>query len=278
MSFWNKKVELWLLAILLFCMGPTASIASGYENNKTICDSLVDLEWADWPITTAHYKQILADMDRLNKDLIRKSGHCRIGANLIQREESAEQLEAVFAAIKPGETNAALHIHDLLNDKNGYPKFDLSNPNDPDFIGYYDLDTDLITLQRAHTSPTSSVLLHLLGRWGYVNILSAMDRQEFWKSLEKYYGSQRLSKKQLRAMMPWQQASVDGDNLLEGPDEFFAYQFEMWAWQRRMPARFQSGKFWRKYAPEYDHALRYRMMQPKRLESEFNKLFSKIMP
>lgn len=30
-------------------------IAAGYESNERICNSLVELEWADWPITKAKY-------------------------------------------------------------------------------------------------------------------------------------------------------------------------------------------------------------------------------
>lgn len=220
----------------------------------------------------------MSDLDRLNKSLNSNSGHCRIQNNLISRRESEEQLVAVFELIDDKEIEAALAVLDKLNGKHGYPKFDASNPNDDEYFGYYDLDSDLITLRRNIYSPTTSVLLHVVGRWGYVNILTSEDRYSYWRLLEKYYGRNNLDKKKLRPLMPWQQQTIDGDNLLEGPDEFFAYQFEMWAWQKRMPTKFQSSAFWRKNTPEYHHSSRRRIMDAKRLDPDLNDLFAQILP
>lgn len=254
------------------------SIASAeYDDNPKICDAVIDLEWADWPMTRARFDEILSEMQRLNDQLITRNQHCRINRNLISKAKSREQLTAVFEEIDQRETEAAISMLDMLNGRNGYPRFDVQNANDGDFTGTYNLENDLITIAREQHSPTISTLLHLLGRWGYVNILRPQDRQSFWNSLSKYYDRNRLERSKLRPLLPWQQYVIDDDNLLEGPDEFFAYQFEMWAWQTRMPEHFQSGNFWSKHTPEYDHSLRYRMMQEKRLDADLDKLFSRIL-
>lgn len=247
-----------------------------YDDNPKTCDAVIDLEWADWPTTRARFDEILSEMQRLNDQLTKRNQHCRINGNLISKGKSREQLTAVFEEIDRKETEAAISILYMLNGKNGYPRFDVHSANNPDSIGFYNLENDLITIAREQHSPTISVLLHLLGRWGYVNILRPQDRQSYWESLSKYYDRNRLERSKLRPLLPWQQYVVDDDNLLEGPDEFFAYQFEMWAWQTRMPEHFQSGKFWRKNTLEYDRSLRYRMMEAKRLDPDLDKLFSRI--
>ena len=111
------------------------AFTAGYESNERICNSLIKLEWADWPITRAKYEQALSDLHRLNKSLYSNNGHCRIQSNLIAQRESEEQLTAVFKLIDDQEIEAALAVLEQLNGKHGYPKFDAGNPNDEEFFG-----------------------------------------------------------------------------------------------------------------------------------------------
>ncbi len=73
--------------------------------------------------------------------------------------------------------------------------------------------------------PQPVALLHEIGHWSYMNILSDADRRDFWKSLSKYYDNGQLNLDAVRKKLP----GIDPSGEILSPAELFANQFTQWS-------------------------------------------------
>jgi hypothetical protein len=80
-----------------------------------------------------------------------------------------------------------------------------------------------VTLDADSQMPMAVDMLHELGHWGYLNILTPQERLQFWGVMKKYVGKNGPNFEALEARLPgaW-------NNELESPAEFFASQFSQW--------------------------------------------------
>ncbi|MEK9747203.1 MAG: hypothetical protein VW443_00440 [Pseudomonadales bacterium] len=80
-----------------------------------------------------------------------------------------------------------------------------------------------VTLDGDSQMPMAVDMLHELGHWGYLNILTPQERLQFWGAMKKYVGKNGPNFDALESRLPgaW-------NNELESPAEFFASQFSQW--------------------------------------------------
>ncbi len=72
--------------------------------------------------------------------------------------------------------------------------------------------------------PQPVALLHEVGHWAYMNVLTDADRMNFWSSLGKYFQDGQLDMSAIRARLP----GLSPDAEAMSPAEFFANQFVQW--------------------------------------------------
>lgn len=72
--------------------------------------------------------------------------------------------------------------------------------------------------------PQPVALLHEVGHWAYMNVLTDADRMEFWKSIGKYFVNGELDMVSIRSRLP----GVVPEAEQMSPAEFFANQFTQW--------------------------------------------------
>lgn len=73
--------------------------------------------------------------------------------------------------------------------------------------------------------PQPVALLHEVGHWAYMNVLTDADRLQFWQSLGKYFDGNEVDMQAIKARLPG--ISTEAEQM--SPAEFFANQFTQWA-------------------------------------------------
>lgn len=135
--------------------------------------------------------------------------------------------------------------------------------------------------------PNISKLYHEVAHWAYEHILTPKDRADFWEIAKEAYGpgvKQSYQKAKLakyaqvneRADIP----SVEGEtafNFYESPQEFFAWQFDLWASRKKSGDLVQNEVFWRKIA-RYVENIFNRYANEAQIHPDLEPLFSKILP
>ncbi len=73
--------------------------------------------------------------------------------------------------------------------------------------------------------PQPVALLHEVGHWAYMNVLTDADRLQFWRSLGKYFDGNELDMHAIQQRLPG--ISTEAEQM--SPAEFFANQFTQWS-------------------------------------------------
>lgn len=130
--------------------------------------------------------------------------------------------------------------------------------------------------------PQPVALLHEVGHWAYMNILSDADRLQFWQSLGKYFDGNDLDMASIKERLPG--ISTEAEQM--SPAEFFANQFTQWAITQ---GKVNNIPLWTKMARaivQIAEAFGVRLRGDRAVASEnlvdidpeFVELFSKILP
>lgn len=73
--------------------------------------------------------------------------------------------------------------------------------------------------------PQPVALLHEIGHWAYMNVLSDADRLQFWQSLGKYFDGNEIDMYTIQQRLPG--IATEAEQM--SPAEFFANQFTQWS-------------------------------------------------
>ena len=144
----------------------------------------------------------------------------------------------------------------------------------------------LLSFGKYDEIPNISKLYHEVAHWAYEHILTPKDRAEFWNVAKEAYspgGKQTYQKNKLSKY-----AQVNEDltgsrptetefNFYESPQEFFAWQFDLWASRKKSGDLVQNEVFWRKIA-RYVENIFNRYANDAAIHPDLEPLFSKILP
>ena len=134
--------------------------------------------------------------------------------------------------------------------------------------------------------PNISKLYHEVAHWAYEHILTPKDRAEFWNVAKEAYspgGKQTYQKNKLSKYAQVNEDITAGRpketefNFYESPQEFFAWQFDLWASRKKSGDLVQNEVFWRKVA-RYVENIFNRYANDAEIHPDLEPLFSKILP
>ena len=131
--------------------------------------------------------------------------------------------------------------------------------------------------------PNISKLYHEVAHWAYEHILTPKDRAEFWAIAKTAYtpgGKGEWQKKNLSKYNQVEPTGEEGEmifNFYNSPQEFFAWQFDLWASRKMSGDLVQNETFWRKVA-RYVENIFNRYANDAEIHPDLEPLFSKILP
>lgn len=194
------------------------------------------------------------------------------------------KLGSKFDAQDLEETVSLLRRIISQNDGNA-PDFVATNGSFSNVKGHGITDHITVNPNKVGAMPRTAVILHELGHWAYGNILSPEEKLHFWRSLDKYYNNDTADFDRIAERSPFNGEHWPDErgvqhgisNELDGPQEFFANQFSMWAMQNRASVALQDASFWRKVA-HYVENLYRRYFKRETIDTDLVPLFEKILP
>ena len=131
--------------------------------------------------------------------------------------------------------------------------------------------------------PNISQLYHETAHWAYEHILTPADRAEFWRIAKTAYApgvKGEWQKKRLSKYAQVNETERPGEtifNFYDSPQEFFAWQFDLWASRKKSGDLVQNETFWRKIA-RYVESIFNRYANDAEIHPDLEPLFSKILP
>lgn len=131
--------------------------------------------------------------------------------------------------------------------------------------------------------PNISKLYHEVAHWAYEHILTPQDRAEFWSIAKEAYTPGGKGEWQRKNLSKYNQVEGMGEegetifNFYNSPQEFFAWQFDLWASRKMSGDLVQNETFWRKIA-RYVENIFNRYANDAEIHPDLEPLFSKILP
>jgi hypothetical protein len=260
--------------------------------------ALNSIESNAWPKNKAEMTQRIKDIITMNQALEKVSPE-GIRLDVVSREKSIESLKDYFTAYAPEELESATRLMErMIRDTGPIVSADRGNSYRMNFAsaGLHtgtDYPLARVTLMTEKLSesytPRTLKLAHEMAHWAYFNVLSAKDRVDFWKSMEKYYDADgNLDMEKVRGGLPMkgqQEVTVEktgqrysvNRNSETDPQEFFANQFEAYILRKMNGEPAADEAYWQRVV-RYVKAIFDRYLNGVAIDPDLERLFAKIIP
>tara|TARA_B110000046_G_scaffold10626_1_gene10632 strand:+ start:33483 stop:43205 length:9723 start_codon:yes stop_codon:yes gene_type:complete len=210
------------------------------------------------------------------------------------RAKAVSNIRELFSKYAPDEVDLAVKfIRGLGGDTAIGPAIKArTDGGNPMLTSQYDPATKtpeqdvLLNFGKYDEIPNISKLYHEVAHWAYEHILTPKDRAEFWNVAKEAYSPGAKQTYQKNKLSKYAQVN-DGSaapsqmetefNFYESPQEFFAWQFDLWASRKKSGDLVQNEVFWRKIA-RYVENIFNRYANDAEIHPDLEPLFSKILP
>jgi hypothetical protein len=269
-----------------------AFVRQGEKDKYTVSDLWIGLKiahnagWRDTAQSHANFGELIATLEAKYAEVAPNG--IRLGEET--RAAAVKNVRSLFNKYAPDEVDLAVKfIRGLGGDTNVGPlieaRVDGGNPalTSRTTSGTPEQEV-LLNFGKYDEIPNISKLYHEVAHWAYEHILTPQDRAEFWKTAELAYtpgGKQEYQSKRLSKYAQVNETSgVEGEtvfNFYESPQEFFAWQFDLWASRKKSGDLVANETFWRKIS-RYVENIFNRYANDAEIHPDLEPLFSKILP